>query len=102
MHIDDLVDLLIFAIASAPAGALFAEKQRDSMKQVCDAINRKLGVNAETVPMSLDEASRQWERARRRIRWAPIVAFAHSVPELSLAGARVGRRLSMRSKMVVT
>jgi hypothetical protein len=27
------------------------------MKQVCEAINRKLGIEAGTVPMSLDEAS---------------------------------------------
>ena len=61
VHIDDLVDLYNLAIASAPAGAFyFAENGENSMKQVCDAINRKLGVNAETVPMSLDEASRQW------------------------------------------
>ena len=60
VHIDDLVDLYNLAIASAPAGAFyFAENGENSMKQVCDAINRKLGVNAETMPMSLDEASRQ-------------------------------------------
>ena len=61
VHIDDLVDLYSLAIASAPAGAFyFAENGENSMKQVCEAINCTLGVNADTVPMSLDEASREW------------------------------------------
>ena len=61
VHIDDLVDLYILALASAPAGAFyFAENGENSMRQVCEAINRKLGVNTGTVPMSLDEAAREW------------------------------------------
>jgi nucleoside-diphosphate-sugar epimerase len=61
VHIDDLVDLYSLAIASAPAGAsYFAENGENSMKQVCEAINCTLGVNADTVPMSLDEASQEW------------------------------------------
>ena len=61
MHIDDLVDLYILALASAPAGAFyFAENGENSMRQVCEAINRRLGVKAGTVAMSLDEASREW------------------------------------------
>ena len=61
VHIDDLVDLYNLAITSAPAGAFyFAENGENSMKQVCEAINCKLGVNTDTVPMSLDEASREW------------------------------------------
>jgi nucleoside-diphosphate-sugar epimerase len=61
VHIDDLVDLYSLAIASAPAGAFyFAENGENSMKQVCEAINCTLGVNADTVPMSLDEASQEW------------------------------------------
>lgn len=61
VHIDDLVDLYILALASAPAGAFyFAENGENSMRQVCEAINRKLGVKARTVAMSLDEASREW------------------------------------------
>jgi nucleoside-diphosphate-sugar epimerase len=61
VHIDDLVDLYILALASAPAGAFyFAENGENSMKQICEAINRKFGVTAGTVPMSLDEASREW------------------------------------------
>ncbi len=61
VHIDDLVDLYLLALASAPAGAFyFAENGENSMKQVCEAINRKLGVHADTVAMSLEEASREW------------------------------------------
>jgi nucleoside-diphosphate-sugar epimerase len=61
VHIDDLVELYILALASAPAGAFyFAENGENSMRQVCEAINRKLGVKGGTVPMSLDEASREW------------------------------------------
>ena len=61
VHIDDLVELYLLALASAPAGAFyFAENGENSMRQVCEAINRKLGVDAAPVPMSLDEASREW------------------------------------------
>ena len=61
VHIDDLVELYILALASAPAGAFyFAENGENSMRQVCEAINRRLGVDAATVAMSLDQASRQW------------------------------------------
>jgi nucleoside-diphosphate-sugar epimerase len=61
VHIDDLVDLYILALASAPTGAFYyAENGENSMKQVCEAINRTLGVNVDTVAMSLDEASREW------------------------------------------
>jgi nucleoside-diphosphate-sugar epimerase len=61
VHVDDLIDLYILAVASAPAGAFyFAENGENSMKQVCEAINRKLGVNAGTVSMSFEEASREW------------------------------------------
>ena len=67
VHIDDLVDLYILALASAPAGAFYyAENGENSMKQVCEAINRKLGVKADTVPMSLDEASREWGKGAAR------------------------------------
>jgi len=89
VHIDDLVDLYLLALASAPPGAFyFAENGENSMKQVCEAINRKLGVKARTVPMSLDEASREWGegpaqntmgsnsrvravRARKELGWRP-------------------------------
>jgi nucleoside-diphosphate-sugar epimerase len=61
VHLGDLGDLYLLALASAPAGAFyFAENAENSMRQVCEAINRKLGVTTGTVPMSLDEASREW------------------------------------------
>ena len=61
VHIDDLVDLYRQALASAPAGAFyFAENGENSMRQVCESINRKLGVDSGTVPMSLEEAAREW------------------------------------------
>ncbi|MEA2889448.1 MAG: hypothetical protein QOI05_241 [Bradyrhizobium sp.] len=61
VQIDDLVELYVLALASSPAGAFyFAENGENSMKQVCEAINRRLGVDAGTVAMSLDEASREW------------------------------------------
>jgi nucleoside-diphosphate-sugar epimerase len=61
VHLDDLVELYMLALASAPAGAFyFAENGENSMRQVCEAINRRLGVKTGTVPMSPEEASRQW------------------------------------------
>lgn len=89
VHIDDLVDLYLLALASAPSGAFyFAENGENSMRQVCEAITRKLGVTTGTVSMSLDEASREWGegvaqntmgsnsrvravRARRELGWRP-------------------------------
>jgi nucleoside-diphosphate-sugar epimerase len=61
VQLDDLVDLYLLALASAPAGAFyFAENGENSMRQVCEAINRKLGVKGGTVAMSLDQAAREW------------------------------------------
>jgi nucleoside-diphosphate-sugar epimerase len=61
VQLDDLVELYVLALASSPAGAFyFAENGENSMRQVCEAINRRLGVEAGTVAMSLDEASREW------------------------------------------
>ena len=89
VHLDDLIDLYILALASAPPGGFyFAENGENSMKEVCEAINRKLGVKANTVAMSLDEASREWGegvaqntmgsnsrvraiRARKELGWRP-------------------------------
>ncbi len=51
VHIDDLVELYVLALASAPAGAFyFAENGENSMRQVCEAINRRLGVDGGTGP----------------------------------------------------
>jgi nucleoside-diphosphate-sugar epimerase len=67
VHIDDLVELYGLALASAPAGAFyFAENGENSMRQICEAINRKLGAGAATVPMSLAEASCEWGEGAAR------------------------------------
>ncbi|WP_298261643.1 NAD-dependent epimerase/dehydratase family protein [Bradyrhizobium sp.] len=89
VHIDDLVDLYLLALASAPSGAFyFAENGENSMKQVCEGINRKLGIASGTLSMSFEEASREWGegvaqntmgsnsrvravRARRELGWRP-------------------------------
>lgn len=61
VHIDDLVDLYRLALEAAPAGAFyFAENGENGMKDICEAINRKLGIHSGTVAMSLDEATREW------------------------------------------
>jgi nucleoside-diphosphate-sugar epimerase len=67
VHIDDLTDLYLLALESAPAGAFyFAENGENSMKEVCEAISRMLGIDKPTVAMPLDEASREWgENAAR-------------------------------------
>lgn len=89
VHIDDLVELYELAIDAAPAGAFyFAENGENSMKEICEAINRKLGVSGGTVAMSLEEAAREWgdaaaqntmgsnsrvraNRARAELNWRP-------------------------------
>ena len=61
LHDSEICDYSDRLLASAPAGAFyFAENGENSMRQVCEAINRKLGVTVGTVPMSLDEAAREW------------------------------------------
>jgi nucleoside-diphosphate-sugar epimerase len=61
VHIDDLVELYRLALASAPAGAFyFAENGENSMKEVCEAINRMLRIDKAPMAMSLEEAAREW------------------------------------------
>lgn len=61
VHIDDLVELYRLALASAPAGAFyFAENGENSMKEVCEAINRMLGIDEAPIAMSLEEAAHAW------------------------------------------
>lgn len=89
VHIDDLVDLYRLAIDAAPAGAFyFAENGENSMKDICEAINHKLGIDGGTVAMSFDEAAHEWGengaqntmgsnsrvravRARKELGWRP-------------------------------
>ena len=67
VHIDDLTDLYLLTLDSAPAGGFyFAENGENAMKEVCEAINRMLGFEKATEAMSLEEASREWgENAAR-------------------------------------
>jgi nucleoside-diphosphate-sugar epimerase len=61
VHIDDLVTLYALAIEKAPAGAFFfAENGENSMRDVCEAINRMLGFAGAPSAMSMDEAAAEW------------------------------------------
>lgn len=89
VHIDDLVTLYALAIEKAPAGAFyFAENGENSMREVCEAINRMLGVAGPPAAMSMAEAAAEWsegtaedtmasnsrvraKRARRELGWQP-------------------------------
>jgi nucleoside-diphosphate-sugar epimerase len=89
VHIDDLIDLYLRALERAPAGAFyFAENGENSMREVCAAISRMLGLGGATQAMPLDEAAAEWGdgpaqdtmgsnsrvravRARRELGWAP-------------------------------
>lgn len=89
VHIDDLVDLYARVLKDAPAGAFyFAENGENSMREVCAAIGRALGLGGTTQAMSLAEAAAEWGegpaqdtmgsnsrvravRAREELGWVP-------------------------------
>jgi nucleoside-diphosphate-sugar epimerase len=89
VHIDDLVDLYLLALAKAPPGAFYyVENGESSMREVCQAIGRMLGLGERTEPMTVEEAVLEWGegaanysmgansrvraiRARRELGWAP-------------------------------
>ena len=61
VHIDDLVTLYDLAIEKAAAGAFFfAENGENSMRQICEAINRMLGYARPPSAMSIAEAISEW------------------------------------------
>ena len=61
VHIDDLVTLYALAIEKAPAGAFFfAENGENSMREVCEALNRMLGLPGPPTAMSMAEAASEW------------------------------------------
>ncbi len=89
VHIDDLVELYLLALARAPAGAIyFAENGENSMGEVCAAIGRTLGQDGRGESMTLEEAAAEWGegpandtmgsnsrvravRGRQELGWAP-------------------------------
>jgi nucleoside-diphosphate-sugar epimerase len=89
VHVDDVVDLYLRALANAPAGAFYyVENGESSMRAACQAIGRMLGLGERTEPMTLAEAAAEWGeaaanytmgsnsrvralRARRELGWAP-------------------------------
>lgn len=61
VHIDDLVELYALALDRAPAGAFYwAENGEASMRDVCRAIGRALGLGERTEPMTAGEAAAEW------------------------------------------
>jgi nucleoside-diphosphate-sugar epimerase len=61
VHIDDLVTLYALAIEKAPAGSFyFAENGENSMREVCEAIDRMLGLAGPPTAMSMAEAASDW------------------------------------------
>ena len=94
VHIDDLVELYVLALAKAPAGAFyFAENGEASMRELCLALGQMLGHAEEPVEMTLDEAAAEWGegpamntmgsnsrvravRARAELGWVPSARSA--------------------------
>ena len=92
VHIDDLVELYALALDRAPAGAFYwAENGEASMRDVCLAIGRALGLGERTEPMTAEEAAAEWgegpaedtmgsnsrvraKRARDELGWRPSAA----------------------------
>lgn len=61
VHIDDVVDLYLLALADAPSCSLFyAENGEASWKSLASAISRLLGYSGDTTDWPIDEAVREW------------------------------------------
>jgi nucleoside-diphosphate-sugar epimerase len=88
VHIDDLVELYLLALAEAPAGSLFyAENGEASWKAMASAVGRMLGYGPETRSWPIEDAVREWGpaaitsygsnsrvrslKARKMLGWAP-------------------------------
>jgi len=89
VHLDDLVDLYLRVLEKGAAGAsYYAENGENSMREVCAAIGRALGMGARTSPLSREESIAEFgegpatytygsnsrvraTRARRELGWAP-------------------------------
>jgi nucleoside-diphosphate-sugar epimerase len=88
VHIDDLVELYLLALAEAPAGSLFyAESGEAAWKDMASAVGRLLGFGPQTSAWPIEEAVREWGpsaitsygsnsrvsalKARKMLGWAP-------------------------------
>jgi nucleoside-diphosphate-sugar epimerase len=89
VHIDDVVDLYLRALADAPPGAslFFAENGEASWKTMASAVGRLLGFGGETKDWPVEEALRTWGvsaitsfgsnsrvralKARKMLGWSP-------------------------------
>jgi nucleoside-diphosphate-sugar epimerase len=89
VHIDDLAELYLRALAKAPAGAsYYAENGEASMRRVCESISRALGWDGRTQGLSTEESIAEFGagpaaytygsnsrvravRARSELGWAP-------------------------------
>jgi len=57
VHLDDLVDLYLRVLAEGTAGAsYYAENGENSMREVCAAIGRALGLGERTAPLTKEES----------------------------------------------
>jgi nucleoside-diphosphate-sugar epimerase len=89
VHIDDLVQLYMLAVEKAPAGTFyFAENGENSMRELCQAISRMLGLGGAAESMTVEQAAAEWGdgaandtmgsnsrvravRARKELGWMP-------------------------------
>lgn len=89
VHINDLVDLYLRALESAPRAAFYyAENGENSMRELAEAVSRMLGFGGRTQSMSVEEAVGEWGeggarytmgsnsrvravRARQELGWSP-------------------------------
>ena len=89
VHIDDLAELFRLALVKAPPGSFyFAENGENSMRELCEAINAMMGVDAPPQSMTIAEAAEEWgegpanhtmgsnsrvkaKHAREQLDWAP-------------------------------
>lgn len=61
VHIDDLVDLYLLALDHAPSGAFYyAENGENSMRELCQAINRMLRLAGDPKPLTPQESAEEW------------------------------------------
>ena len=90
VHVTDVAELYRLALEKAPAGAFyFAENGENSMRELCQAISRTMGLGSRTETMSLEDGIAEWgdgpanytmgsnsrvraKRARQELGWKPV------------------------------